>query len=110
MTQSQLLLTKKSLLGAVAIKSGKRKLLQAITTPFSRHLPENSIFGHFSPFVIPPPLLLTKLLSQGAATMIYTEREQLQAITTPLFLPYASNSIFGHFWPFVFAHCKQLQF
>ena len=104
MTQSQLLLTKKSLLGAVAIKSGKRKLLQAITTPFSRHLPENSIFGHFSPFVIPPPLLLTKLLSQGAATMIYTEREQLQAITTPLFLPYASNSIFGHFSPFVSAH------
>ena len=41
MTQSQLLLTKMLSLGAVAMKSGKRKLLQAITTPFSHHLPEN---------------------------------------------------------------------
>ena len=45
-----LVLTKKFSLGAVAMISVKRKLLQAITTPFSRHLPEYSIFGHFWPF------------------------------------------------------------
>ena len=36
------------------MKSKKRKLLQAITTPFPHYFPENSIFGHFdhfSPFV-----------------------------------------------------------
>ena len=48
------LMTKMLSLGAVAMKSSKRKLLQAITTSFSHHFPENSIFSHFchfSPFV-----------------------------------------------------------
>ena len=36
-----LLLTKMLSLGAAAMKSTERKLLQAISTPFSRHLPEN---------------------------------------------------------------------
>ena len=44
------LLTKMLSLGAVAVKSSKQKLLQAITTAFSHHFPENSIFGHFWPF------------------------------------------------------------
>ena len=54
MTQSQLLLTKMLSLGAVAMKSTERKLLQAITTPFFRHMPQIqflAIFGHFSPFL-----------------------------------------------------------
>ena len=38
---SLLLLTKMLSLGAVAMMSVKKKLLQAITTPFSRLLPEN---------------------------------------------------------------------
>ena len=29
----------------------EREHLQTITTPFSYHKPENSIFGHFWPFV-----------------------------------------------------------
>ena len=41
LTQSPLLLTKMLLLGAVAMISMERELLQAITTPFSRYLPEN---------------------------------------------------------------------
>ena len=45
-----LVLTKRFSLGAVAMISVKSKLLQAIITPFSRHLPEYSIFGHFWPF------------------------------------------------------------
>ena len=32
------------ILGAVALISTERELFQAITTPFSRHLPENGIF------------------------------------------------------------------
>ena len=36
-----LVLIKKFSLGAVAMISVKRKLLQAITTPFSRHLPDD---------------------------------------------------------------------
>ena len=42
-----LLLTKMLLLGAVALISTERELFQAITTPFSRHLPENGIFWLF---------------------------------------------------------------
>ena len=45
-----LVLTKKFSLGAVAMISVKRKLLQAINTSFSRHFPEYSMFGHFWPF------------------------------------------------------------
>ena len=40
-----LLLTKMLSLGAVAMIFMERELLQAITTPFSHHLPENGIFG-----------------------------------------------------------------
>ena len=47
---SSLLLTKMLSLGAVAMKSKKRKLLQAINTPFSHYFPENSIFWPFWPF------------------------------------------------------------
>ena len=68
-----LLLTKLLSLGAVAMISANRKLLQAITTPFSHHSPDISIFGHFWPFLAifhhlsplmgnpltPTPLLLT---------------------------------------------------
>ena len=50
LTPSPFLLTKMLPLGAVAMKSMKRKLLQAITTPFSHHSPVISIFGHFWPF------------------------------------------------------------
>ena len=41
LTPSPLLLTKMLSLGAVAMIFMKRELLQAITTPFSHHLPEN---------------------------------------------------------------------
>ena len=111
--QSLLLLMKMVSLGAVEMISVKRELLKAINTPFSQPLPENLIFGHFSPIVlmgnplIPPPLLLTKLLSLGAVAMISTEREQLQAITTPFFchMPQIQFlAIFGHFSPFVSTH------
>ena len=76
--------------------SMERELLQTITTPFSCDKPENSIFGHFWPFLAifhhlcqlvghpltPSPLLLTKMLSLGAVAMISTEKELLQAVTT----------------------------
>ena len=74
-------------LGTIAMISVTVKLLQAITTPFSRHLPKNSIFGHFSAIVPahgrpidPTSAVLTKL---GAVAMISAERKLLQAITTP---------------------------
>ena len=54
-TTSLLLLMKMVSLGAVAMISLKRKLLLAISTPFSQHLPQNSIFGHFSPIVLGVP-------------------------------------------------------
>ena len=41
LTPSPLLLTKMLSLGAVAMIFMERELLQAITTPFSHHLPEN---------------------------------------------------------------------
>ena len=46
-----LLLTKMLPLGALSMRSMERVLFQAITTQFSHHLLENSIFSHFSPFV-----------------------------------------------------------
>ena len=85
-------------LGAVAVISVKKKLLQAITTPqatpFFCHLPENfnfwsflTIFPHLCRLMgdplIPLLLLLTKMLSLGAAAMKSTERKLLQAISTP---------------------------
>ena len=45
-----LLFTKRSSQGAVAMISMEKKLLQAITTPFSLQWPKNSIFSHFWPF------------------------------------------------------------
>ena len=48
---SLLFLTKMLSLGDVAMISVDRELLQAIITPFSRHLPFIAIFGHFAPFV-----------------------------------------------------------
>ena len=78
-----LLLTKMLSLNAVSIKSMERKLLQAITTKFSDHLPKNSI-GHFSPFVPayeqrlnPISAFSEKMLFLGAVAMIYTNRKQL---------------------------------
>ena len=102
-TTSLLLLMKMVSLGAVAMISLKRKLLLAISTPFSQHLPENSIFGHFSPFTQGPPfdqplLLLTKLLSLGAVAMISKKREQLHANTTPFSRHLPENF---HFWSFL---------
>ena len=49
-TPFPLLLTKMLSLGAVAMKSPERKLLQVITTPFFRHMPQIqflAIFGYF---------------------------------------------------------------
>ena len=74
-----ILLTKILSLGDVAMKSTERKLLQAITTPFFRHMPQiqfSAIFGlvwpflaifdHFCPLMndpmIPSLLLFTKML------------------------------------------------
>ena len=47
-----LLLTTLLSLGAVAMISAERKLLQAVTTPFSHHLIKNWIFSHFWPFLL----------------------------------------------------------
>ena len=74
-----LLLTKMLSLGAVAMKSTERKLLQVITTPFFRHMPQIqflaifdyfwpilAIFNHFCLFMnnlmIQPLLLFAKIL------------------------------------------------
>ena len=96
---------------AVAIIFIERKLLQAITTPFSHHFPWKfnfwlflAIYHHFclcmgDPLIL-PPLSLTKMLSPGAVVMITMERKLLQAITTPFSHHLPENSIFGHFWPF----------
>ena len=48
---SLLFMMKMASLGAVAMISVKRKLLKDTYTPLSQHLPEDSISGHFSPFV-----------------------------------------------------------
>ena len=94
---SPFLLTKMLTLGAVAVKSTKRKLPQAITTPFSHHSPDISILGHFCPFLAishhfcllvghlltPSPLLLTKMLSVGAVAMISTKRESYFRLLSP---------------------------
>ena len=94
-----LVLKKMLTLGAVAIKSTKRKLLQAITTPFSHRSPDISILGHFWPFLAifhhlclfvghpltPSPLLLTKMLSVGAVAMISTKRESYFRLLSPQF-------------------------
>ena len=45
--QKKAQMVKMLLLGAVAMISMERELLQAITTTFSRYLPENGIFGYF---------------------------------------------------------------
>ena len=107
-----LLLTKMLSLGAVAMISVKRKLLEAITapqaTPFFCHLPENfnfwsflAIFHHLCLLMgdplIPPLLILTKILSLGAVAMKSTERKLLKAFTTPFHHHLPENSIFGHF-------------
>ena len=98
LTLSPPLLTKMLSLGAVAMISVKKKLLQAITTPqatpFFCHLPKKfnfwsflTIFPHLCRLMgdplIPLLLLLTKMLSLGAAAMKSTERKLLQAISTP---------------------------
>ena len=95
-------------LGTIAMISVTVKLLQAITTPFSRHLPKNSIFGHFSTIVPahgrpidPTSAILTKL---GAVAMISAERKLFQAITTQFSHHLLENLIFSHFSPFVPAY------
>ena len=99
LTPSPFLLTKMLPLGAVAMKSMKRKLLQAITTPFSHRSPDISILGHFWPFLAifhhlclfvghpltPSPLLLTKMLSVGAVAMISTKRDSYFRLLSPQF-------------------------
>ena len=94
-------------LGAVALISVKRKLLKDMNTPFSQHLPKNSIFGHFSPFVPahgqpldPTSAFIDITIITGChCNDIYGERAT-PGYYNPIFLPYASNSIVGHFWPF----------
>ena len=105
---SLLVLTKTFSVGAVAMISVKRKLLQAITTLFCSQLLENSIFGHFhhfmGNFLIPPPLLSIKPLSLGAVAKISTERESYSRLL-PLYFPAIWLKIeFGHFWPFAPAY------
>ena len=86
-------------LGAIAMISTDRKLLEAVITPFSCHLPENKKTGHFWPFfhhlyllmgnpLIPPLLLLTKIISPGDAAKVTMERKLLQSIMPPLSSPY----------------------
>ena len=99
LTPSPFLLTKMLPLGAVAMKSMKRKLLQAITTPFSHHSPDISIFGHFWPFfticaylwATPWPHLCfyRQTCYHWVLLQWYLQREIVQAITTP----------FPHQWP-----------
>ena len=107
-----LLLTKMLSLGAIAMISTDRKLLKAVITPFSCHLPENKKTGHFWPFfhhlclLMGNPftlclLLLIKMLSLDAVAMISVERKLLQATITPFSHHLPKNSIFGRFSPIV---------
>ena len=51
LTLPLLLLTKMLSLAAVTVTATDTKLIQVITIPSSRHLPEDSIFDHFALFV-----------------------------------------------------------
>ena len=91
--QPLFLLTTLLSLGAVAMISAERKLLQAINAPFFRHLIENWIFGHIWPFV--PihgrPLdsnsaFINKVIITGCCCNDIYERNLLQAINTPFSL------------------------
>ena len=118
---TSLLLTKLLSQGAVAMISMEKKLLQAITTPFSLQWPENSIFSHFWPFFtfcayssMTPwsrLRLLTKMFSVGAVAKITMERELLRLLR-PLFqsFPWKLNfgSFFSHFSPLVLAYGQSL--
>ena len=85
--------------GAVVMITMERKLLQAITTPFSHHLPENSIFGHFWPFFIIGAYicktldLISAFIDKNVITGcicndIYGERAT-QVYCQPIFPPFA---------------------
>ena len=105
---SLLLLMKMVSLGAVAMISVKRKLLKDMNTPFSQHLPKNSIFGHFSPFVPahgqpldPTSTFIDKTIITGCCCNDIYGKRATPGYYNPIFPPYASNSIFGHFWLFL---------
>ena len=109
--QPLLLLTKLLSLGAVAMISKEREQLHAITTPFSRQLPENfyfwsflAIFHHLcllmgDPF-IPPPFLLTKMLSLGVVAMISTDRSHVRLLSPHLPAIFVKIPFFDHFHHF----------
>ena len=95
MTPYSLRFLKKMLsLGDAAMISLDRELLQAIITPFSRHLPFIAIYHHFGLFCTicaclransaPSLLVLIKTFSLGAVAAIPVKRKLTQAITTPL--------------------------
>ena len=83
-------------LGTIAMISVKVKLLQAITTPFSRHLPKNSIFGHFSTIVPahgrpidPTSAFIDENVITGCCCIdIYRERA-ISGYYHPIFSPFA---------------------
>ena len=95
----------------------EKKLLQAVTTQFSCHLPENSIFGHFSPFVPtqsqpldPTSTFIGKNIIKGCCCNdIYKEK------ATPCYYHFPTISlkilflaIFGHFSQLVPMHTRLL--
>ena len=96
----------------------EREQLQAITTPFSCHLPENWIFAHFGYFwpFMPAhgwPLDPTSLFIDINIIIGYCCNEIYRKKATPgyynsIFLPFAKKIkflvIFGHFLSFVPAH------
>ena len=107
---SLLVLTKRFSVGAVAMISVKKKLLQAITTLFCSQLPENSISGHFWPFspfhgrlLDPTSTFINKTIITGCfCNNIYKES---YSRLLPLYFPTICLKIeFGHFWPFAPAY------
>ena len=96
------------------MKSMERKLFQAITTQFSNHLLENSIFSHFSLFVPaygqpldPISAFIDKNVITGCCCNDIC-KEKATPNSTPFSQHLPENWIFSHFSPFVPTHVRPL--
>ena len=101
-------LTKLLSLGAFAMMSLERKLIQAITIPISSTICLKILFLVIFSFyclftgnpLTLPQLLSIKMLKLGAVAIFFKERKLLQAITTLSSCHFLENVIFSYFWPF----------
>ena len=98
LTPPLILLTKKLSLSAVTVIATEKKQLQTITTLSSRQLHENSIFGHFAPFVpahgqpLDPTSAFTdkNIITEFCCNDIYGKKafqSQLTLIFSPYLMP-----------------------